>query len=152
MTKNKEVLNYLENLPEERKVAMSTLFTIIQKNLSKDFNETISYGMITFCVPHSKYPAGYHCNPEQPLPFMSIASQKNFISVYHMGMYADPKILEWFTEAYAEAGIGRLDMGKSCVRFKKIDKIPFLLIGELAKKMTADQWINCYEKNYLKKK
>jgi hypothetical protein len=151
MTKNKEVLDYLEQLPEDRKVAMSTLFSIIQKNLSKDFQETISYGMITFCIPHSKYPAGYHCNPKQALPFLSIASQKNFIAVYHMGMYADPELLNWFTEAYTKSDAGKLDMGKSCVRFKKMDKIPFKLIGELAKKMTADQWISCYEKNYVKK-
>lgn len=151
MTKNKEVAQYLESLPEERKAAMTKLFSVIKKNLSKEFEETISYGMITFCIPHSIYPAGYHCNPKQALPFMSFASQKNFIAVYHMGMYANPDILNWFTDAYNSTDFGKLDMGKSCIRFKKMDKIPFELIGELAKKMTADQWISCYEKNYVKK-
>jgi len=151
MTKNKEVQLYIDSLPSERKEAMTKLFTVIKKNLSKDYEETISYGMITFCIPHKKYPAGYHCNPQQALPFMSLASQKNFIAVYHMGMYAEPTILDWFTKAYDSADAGKLDMGKSCVRFKKMDKIPFALIGDLAKKMTADQWISCYEKNYVKK-
>ena len=130
---------------------MTKLFSVIKKNLSKEFEETISYGMITFCIPHSIYPAGYHCNPKQALPFMSFASQKNFIAVYHMGMYAEPTILKWFTDAYMATGIGKLDMGKSCVRFKKMENIPFDLIGELAKKMTAHQWISCYQKNYVKK-
>jgi hypothetical protein len=106
----------------------------------------MNYGMIGYVVPHSKYPAGYHCNPEQPLPFMCIASQKNFIAVYHMGIYSSKKLLDLFTAAYAELGIGKLDMGKSCIRIKNPGKIPFDLIGELATKMTADEWIAAYEK------
>ncbi len=144
------VKEYIEALPEDRKQAMTQLLQVIKKNLPKGFEETISYGMVGYCVPFSKYPAGYHCNTAQPLPFINIASQKNFIAVYHMGIYADPTLLEWFTKAYAAADAGKLDMGKSCIRFKKMDKIPFDLMGELAKKMTADQWISCYEKAFRK--
>ena len=107
----------------------------------------MGYGNMGYCVPHSKYPAGYHCDPKIPLPFLGIASQKNFIAIYHMGIYADPKLLKWFTDEYAKAGVGKLDMGKSCVRFKNLDKIPYKLIGELAAKMTPDEWIAMYEKN-----
>lgn len=106
----------------------------------------MQYGMIGYGVPLAKYPAGYHCNPESPLPFMCLASQKNFIAVYHMGVYADPDLYKWFTEAYANENIGKLDMGKSCIRLKKMDKIPYDLIGELTAKMSADQWIELYEK------
>jgi uncharacterized protein YdhG (YjbR/CyaY superfamily) len=137
---------YLQELPEDRRSAMQKLHQVIKKNLSKGFKEEMNYGMIGYVVPHSKYPAGYHCNPEQPLPFMCIASQKNFIAVYHMGIYSSKKLLDWFTAAYAELGIGKLDMGKSCIRFKHPGKIPFELIGELAAKMTADEWIAAYEK------
>lgn len=138
---------YLAELPEDRQKAMSELRKVIKKNLPKGFQETMGYGMMGYSVPHSKYPAGYHCNPKDPLPFLGLASQKNFIAVYHMGIYADPKLLKWFTDAYAKAGVGKLDMGKSCIRFKKPDKIPFALIGELASKMTPDDWIALYEKN-----
>jgi uncharacterized protein YdhG (YjbR/CyaY superfamily) len=137
---------YLQELPEERKYVMQKLHQVIKKNLSKGFKEEMNYGMIGYVVPHSKYPAGYHCNPRQPLPFMCIASQKNFIAVYHMGIYSSKKLLDWFTNAYAELGIGKLDMGKGCIRFKNPGKIPFGLIGELAAKMSADEWIAAYEK------
>jgi hypothetical protein len=102
-------------------------------------------------VPHSLYPAGYHCNPEQPLPFISIASQKNFIALYHMGIYADKKLLEWFTKEYPKHSQTKLDMGKSCIRFKKPEQIPFQLIGELVSKMTPKDWIATYEKAFTKK-
>ena len=105
----------------------------------------MSYGMLGFAVPHSKYPAGYHCNPKDPLPFMGIASQKNFIAVYHMGIYASPELLKWFTAAHAKASPKKLDMGKSCIRYKKPEDIPIELIGELAAKMSADEWISLYE-------
>jgi hypothetical protein len=107
----------------------------------------MNYGMIGYVVPHSKYPAGYHCDPKQPLPFMNIASQKNFIAVYHMGVYANPPLLKWFTAAHAKASPKKLDMGKSCLRYKNVDDIPFDLIGELATKITPDEWISIYEKN-----
>ena len=112
----------------------------------------MGYGMITYVVPKSIYPDGYHCDPKLPLPFMGLASQKNFIAVYHMGIYADPKLMKWFTDAYAKEVPGKLDMGKSCIRFKKPGNIPVKLIGELASKMTVDDWINMYEKNFKSKK
>jgi hypothetical protein len=136
---------YFAELPTDRQEAMEKLRATLLKHLPKGFKETMSYGMVTYCVPHSTYPAGYHCNPEQPLPFLSIASQKNFIALYHMGMYSDPKLLEWFTAEYPKHSKTKLDMGKSCVRFKKPEAIPFELIGQLAEKMTPKQWIDCYE-------
>ena len=106
----------------------------------------MGYGMIGYVVPHSMYPAGYHCNPKDPLPFMNLASQKNFVAVYSMGIYSDPKLMKWFTEAYAKADVGKLDMGKSCIRLKKMDRIPYELFGQLASKVTPEQWIAYYEK------
>lgn len=138
---------YLDELPEERKKAMIQLRKTLLKSLPKGFSETMSYGMIGYVVPHSKYPNGYHCDPKLPLPFMNIASQKNFIAFYHMGIYGDPKLLKWFTDEYAKRVKGKLDMGKSCVRFKKPESIPFDLIGELASKISPDEWIALYEKN-----
>lgn len=137
---------YLDSLPEDRKAAMSELRKVIGRNLPKGFKETMGYGMLGWVVPHSLYPAGYHCDPKLPLPFLSIASQKNFIAVYHMGMYLDEKLLKWFTSEYGKQAKGRLDMGKSCIRFKKPDQIPYKLFGELAARMTAKEWISVYEK------
>jgi Domain of unknown function (DU1801) len=137
---------YIAEMPEERQKAFSKLRNVIKKKLPKGFKEGMGYGMMGWSVPHSKYPAGYHCNPKDPLPFMGIASQKNFIAVYHMGVYADPKLLKWFTAAHAIASPKKLDMGKSCIRYKKPDDIPFELIGELASKITPDEWIAIYEK------
>ncbi len=142
---------YLKELSEERKDPIEKLRKFILKNLSKGVEENISYGMIAYCVPHSIYPNGYHCDPKQPLPFMMLASQKNFISLYHMGLYANPVLMEWFTQEYAQRVKGKLDIGKSCIRFKKPEQIPFELIGELVAKMSADEWIVCYEKNLQKK-
>jgi hypothetical protein len=141
------VEEYLELLPADRKTILTALRKEIRKNLPKGFKEEMSYGMIGYVVPHSIYPDGYHCTPELPLPFMSIASQNNFIAVYHMGVYADKKLLEWFTKEYPKHSPARLDMGKSCLRFKKPEQIPLKLIGELAGKMTPQQWITLYEKN-----
>lgn len=138
---------YIEQLPDERKVPMMELGNVIKKNLPKGFVEEMSYGMIGYVVPHSKYPAGYHCDPKLPLPFISIASQKNFIALYHMGIYADPKLLKWFTDEFKKHSKNKLDMGKSCIRFKKAEHIPFELIGELVSKMTVNDWIAQYEKN-----
>ena len=138
---------YLAEVPEERQKAFAKLRSVIKKNLPKGFQETMGYGMLGWSVPHSKYPAGYHCNPKDPLPFMGLASQKHFIAVYHMGVYADPALLKWFTAGHAKASPKKLDMGKSCIRYKKPDDIPFELIGELASKITPDEWIAIYEKN-----
>lgn len=142
---------YIAELPDDRKEAMNQLRKVIKKNLPKGFQECMNYGMIGYVVPHKTYPDGYHCDPKLPLPFMNIASQKNFIAVYHMGVYSDPKLLKWFTDAYAKAGVDKLDMGKSCIRFKNSSKIPYELIGELASKVTVQEWIDNYEK-MLKKK
>jgi hypothetical protein len=149
-SKELTVDTYMNALPEDRKLPMMKLRDIILKSIPKGFNEEMSYGMIGYVVPHSLYPKGYHCSPELPLPFLSIASQKNFIAVYHMGMYANPEILNWFTNEYAQRVKGKLDMGKSCIRFKKPENIPFDLIGELASKMTTKEWIETYENAFVK--
>lgn len=137
---------YIAELPEERQKVIAQLRKQIKKNLPKGFKECMGYGMIGYVVPHSMYPDGYHCNPKDPLPFMNLASQKNFVAVYSMGMYSDPKLLKWFTDAYTKADVGKLDMGKSCVRLKNMNKIPYELFGELASKVTPEQWIKYYEK------
>jgi len=137
--------DYIAEMPEERQAAFKKLRAVIKKNLPPGFREMMGYGMIGYAVPHSKYPAGYHCDPTQPLPFMSIASQKNFIALYHMGMYASPELLNWFPAEHAKASPKKLDMGKSCIRYKKPEDIPFELIGKLTAKMSADQWISLYE-------
>lgn len=136
---------YIAELPEERVSAMKKLRKIILDNLPKGFEETMSYGMIGYVVPHSIYPDGYHCTPELPLPFMNIASQKNFIALYHSGIYADEKLLNWFTSEYPKYVKTKLDMGKSCIRFKKPDQIPYDLIAELVQKMSVQDWIDKYE-------
>lgn len=146
----KTVVEYLEQIPEEQKSVVVKLQKTIKKNLPKGFKEIMNYGMIGYVVPHSIYPDGYHCDPKLPLPFMGLAVQKNFVAFYHMGIYADPKLLKWFTEAYAKEVPSKLDMGKSCLRFKKNAVIPYELIGELVQKMTTEDWINLYEKNYKK--
>lgn len=141
---------YIEKVPKERQEHFKNLRETILKNLPKDFEECMSYGMIGYVVPHSKYPDGYHCDPKQPLPFMSIASQKNFVAFYHSGIYAIPEIHEWFVNEYPKYSKRKLDMGKSCVRFRKPEEIPFELIGELVKTISADDWIAVYEKNIKK--
>jgi Domain of unknown function (DU1801) len=141
------VKQYIAELPPERKKAMAELRKAIRENLPKGFQEVMSYGMIGYVIPHSIYPAGYHCDPTLPLPFMNIASQKNFIAVYSMCVYANPELLKWFTAAHAKASSKKLDMGKSCIRYKKPEDIPFDLIGQLAAKMSPEEWIALYEKN-----
>lgn len=143
---------YIAEIPEDRQKAFAKLRSVIRKNLPKGFSETMGYGMMGYVAPHSKYPAGYHCNPKDPLPFIGIASQKNFIAIYHMGLYADPGLLKWFTAAHAKASSKNLDMGKSCIRYKKPDDIPFELMGELASKMAPDEWIAIYERVLKRKK
>ena len=143
----KTVKEILINLPEDRAEPFNKLHDVIVKNLPKGFEPAISYGGLGYVIPHKLYPAGYHCKPSEPLPFAGIASQKNSINFYHMGIYADPKLLKWFVDEYAKAGVGKLDMGKSCIRFKKPENIPFDLIGELCTKITVDKWIEMYEKN-----
>ena len=138
---------YFEELPPERKEAMDRLRKTLKKHLPKGFKEPMGYGMVGYCVPHSTYPAGYHCDPKQPLPFVGLASQKGHISLYHMGIYADKDLMEWFTTEYPKHSKRKLDMGKSCIRFKNPEHIPYELIGQLAEKMTPQDWITLYEKN-----
>lgn len=143
---------YIDSLPDDRKSAISELRKVIRENLPAGFTEEMSYGMLGYVIPHSIYPDGYHCTPSLPLPFMNVASQKNFIAVYHMGIYADEDLLKWFTSEYSKLVKSKLDMGKSCLRFKKLNEIPFKLIGELASKMTPQEWISIYESRYKNKK
>jgi uncharacterized protein YdhG (YjbR/CyaY superfamily) len=138
---------YIEQLPDDRKEAISKLRKVILENLPKGFTEEMSYGMIGYVVPKSVYPAGYHSNPELPLPFINLASQKNHIAIYHFGIYADKNLMDWFLQEYPKHGKTKLDMGKSCLRFKKPENIPFELLGELVKKMSAEKWIQIYRKN-----
>ena len=139
------IKEYIEALPEDRQKVIKKIRTVIRKNIPKGFKECLSYNMIGWVVPLSKYPDGYHCNPELPLPFMNLASQKNYIALYHSGIYADPKINKWFVKEYPKHSQRKLDMGKSCIRFKKMDDIPYDLIGELVSKITPDEWIAIYE-------
>lgn len=138
---------YIAQLPQDRKEVIEKLRSIIKENLPAGYEEGINYNMIGYYVPHSIYPEGYHCNPELPLPFMNIASQKNSVNLYHSGIYAIPKIHDWFVNEYPKYSKRKLDMGKSCVRFKKMDDIPYKLIAELCRKISIEDWIKTYEKN-----
>lgn len=141
---------YIAELPEDRKVAIQKLREVALKNLPKGFKEVISYGMLGYVVPHEIYPKGYHCTPQLPLPFYNIASQKNSINIYHMAIYADAYLYNWFVEEYPKHSTAKLDMGKGCIRFKKIDAIPFELVGELLSKITPQQWVEMYENAFIK--
>ncbi|MCC6462323.1 MAG: DUF1801 domain-containing protein [Saprospiraceae bacterium] len=141
------VAEYLQVIPEERRAPIEKLRETILENLPKGFEEGIGYGMIAYVVPHRLYPAGYHCDPKLPLPFVNIASQKNFIALYHMGLYANPPLLDWFVTEYTKHCKSKLDMGKSCIRFKKPEHIPFALIGALMQKITMEQWIGMCEQH-----
>ena len=138
--------DYISQVPEERQDALKKLRKTVNDNLPKDFEEGIIYKMIGYYVPHSVYPDGYHCDPKTPLPFMSFASQKNSINFYHSGIYAKKELHDWFVNEYPKHCKRKLDMGKSCIRFKKIDDIPYKLIAELVTKMSCDEWIDIYEK------
>ena len=142
--------DYINEVPQERKNAITKLRNVILENLPNGFKEEMSYGMIGYVVPHDLYPSGYHCNPKLPLPFMSFASQKNSINFYHMGIYANKELYDWFIKEYANFSKKKLDIGKSCMRFKKEDDIPFELIGKLVSKMTAENWITTYENAFKK--
>ena len=136
---------YINELPEDRKEVIKKLRKTILDNLPEGFEECMNYGMLGYVVPHSIYPDGYHCDPKTPLPFINLASQKNHIGFYHMGIYSDPKLLEWFTLEFPKHVPGKLDMGKSCIRFKNPAKIPFELLGELVSKVSVKDWIQRYE-------
>tara|TARA_R110002050_G_scaffold7585_4_gene29074 strand:+ start:72 stop:527 length:456 start_codon:yes stop_codon:yes gene_type:complete len=149
-SKAQSVEAYLEEIPEKRKEAFIKLREVINSNLPEGFEETMSYGMIGYIVPHKLYPAGYHCNPKLPLPFVNLANQKNYIALYHLGIYANEELLNWFTTEYSKFSTTKLDMGKSCIRFKKMDKIPYELIGKLMAKVSTQEWISTYEKSIKK--
>lgn len=149
-TEGNTVEAILPNVPPERAEAFNTLHQTILKNLPEGFEAAMSYGMLGYVVPHRIYPAGYHCKPAEPLPFASIASQKNSINFYHMGIYSNPELLDWFVAEYPKHSKQKLDMGKSCIRFKKLEEIPYELIGELMTKMSVQQWIDLYESKFKK--
>ena len=138
---------YVDSLPDERKSVIENIRKTVLDNLPEGFEETMGYGMLSYVVPHSIYPSGYHCDPKTPLPFISVASQKNFIAFYHMGIYADETLLNWFVAEYPKHCKTKLDMGKSCIRFKKMNDIPYELLGQLVTKMSVQDWISMYEKN-----
>jgi len=141
----KTVQELLNNVQPERIIPFRNLHDTIVQYLPSGFEPGLSYGGLGYVVPHTLYPAGYHCKPTEPLPFAGIASQKNSINLYHMGIYADPALLDWFVAEFPRRSSHKLDMGKSCIRFKKIHEIPLDLIGELMTKMTVTQWIQLYE-------
>lgn len=147
----KSVEEYLAQVPDERAESVKKLYEIITENLPAGFQNNISYGMIGWSIPLETYPPGYHCTPNTPLPFINLASQKNFIAFYHMGIYANPELLNWFVAEYPKYSKRKLDMGKSCIRFKKPEDIPFQLIAELCQKITPKDWITLYEKEFKKK-
>lgn len=156
MLNNNEYANitpedYINQQPVERQAALKTLRDTILNHLPQGFKEIIQYGMIGYVVPHEIYPEGYHVNPKEALPFISLANQKGYIALYHMGMYADESLLEWFVKSYEALNIGKLDMGKSCIRFKRLHKIPLELVGELCSKMSVDTYISIYEANLRKR-
>ena len=142
---------YMDQLAETQREGLVLLRKTILENLPMGFVEQMSYGMIGYIVPHSIYPNGYHCNPKLPLPFLNIAAQKNFIALYHMGIYANPDLLNWFTSEFPKHSKLKLNMGKGCIRFKYGGQIPYDLIGELVRRIEVSKWINLYESNFTKK-
>ncbi len=145
------VEEYINLVPAAQREAIISLRKVIRENIPTGFAEEISYGMIGYVVPHSLYPKGYHCNPKLPLPFLNIAAQKNFIALYHMGLYSNPALLNWFTDEFLNHSKKKPDMGKSCIRFKNQETIPYQLIGELAKRMSVQEWIDTYESIFINK-
>jgi len=137
---------YIAELPDDRRAVIEKLRKVSQDSLPDGFKEVMGYGMMGYVVPHEIYPNGYHCNPKDPLPFFGFASQKNSVNIYHMVLYSDKKLHDWFVSEFPKHSKARLDMGKSCVRFKKLDDIPYDLIGELLTKITVEDWISMYEK------
>ncbi|WKY46598.1 DUF1801 domain-containing protein [Eubacteriaceae bacterium ES3] len=146
----KSVEEYLAALPANRKEPMEHLRTVVKANLPDGFSEQISYGMLGYVVPLAIYPKGYHTKKGEPLPFLSLASQKNYIALYHFGLYANKDIETWFIKEYQLQVPTKLDMGKSCIRFKNTSLIPYDLIAELCKKMTVQEYINIYEQSRKK--
>jgi len=145
MSKPTNIKDYVATIPEERLPAFNRLREIFQQELGGDFQESFQYGMLGYVVSLDDYPDGYHCDPSKALPYANLANQKNFIAVYHMGMYADESIKDWFVAEYGKRCKYKLDMGKSCIRFKKMDDIPYDLVTELLQKQSRAEWIQIYE-------
>jgi len=143
---------YVSQIPEAQREAFTLLRETIVENLPDGFEEQMSYGMIGYVVPFSIYPKGYHCDPKLPLPFLAIAAQKNFIGLYHMGIYSNPYLLRWFTDEFPKHSKLKLDMGKSCIRFKNVKQIPYVLIGDLVKRVGVADWVNLYESSFITNK
>ena len=148
--KYKDVEDYIANIPEDRIAPFMKLKEVVEANIPEGFELMLSYNMLGYLVPLSTYPDGYHCNPKLPLPFISLANQKGFIALYHMGVYANKDLYDWFIGEYPKHSKYKIDMGKSCIRFKKVDDIPYELVGELMKKMSVKDWIALYESNLKK--
>ena len=141
------IKDYTNSLASDRKKTITQLINVIEQNIPKGFEKVMNYGMPSFVIPHSIYPNGYHCDTTLPLPFIGVSNQKSSISLHHMGLYADPELLNWFKSEYPKHSNTKLDMGKSCIRFKKFNEIPYELIGLLSTKMSVKDWINIYEQN-----
>ncbi|MFG0318770.1 MAG: DUF1801 domain-containing protein [Planctomycetota bacterium JB042] len=140
------VQEYLASLPDDRRRALKAIRAVIRKNLDQGYEEGIQYGMIGYYVPHRVYPDGYHCDPKQPLPFAGLASQKNHMAIYLMGIYGSEEHERWFREAWTKSG-KRLDMGKACIRFKKLEDVPLDVVGEVVRRIPAKAYIESYEAN-----
>lgn len=145
----KELGEYMEKIADNHKFSVNKLREIVKQNIPFGFEEMLNYGMIGYVIPHDLYPKGYHCDTKLPLPFINIASQKNFVAFYHIGLYAMPVLYTWFIDEYTKLDLKTLDMGKSCIRFKKPDDIPFKLIGELVSKISVEKWISIYEDKFM---
>jgi hypothetical protein len=140
------IAEYFDALSLDRKAAMEKLRDTIRVNLPAGFEERLNYGLPSWVVPHSTYGPGYHVDPSLPLPFLAIASTKGHIGLYHMGIYASPSLMEWFMKAWPNHCKKKLNMGKSCIRIRKVEDTPYALIGDLCQKMTVQEWIALYEK------
>ena len=143
-SKAKTVAEYIASLSSDQREVLAAVRTVILANLDRGYQEAMQYGMVGYSVPHSRYPAGYHCDPKQPLPFAALAAQKNSLSLHLMGLYMNPSELKWFTQAWKATG-KKLDMGKACVRFKKLDDVALDVVGEAFRRVSADAWIATYE-------
>jgi hypothetical protein len=142
------VKEYLAELPDDRRKALEAVRKVVRKNLDKAYVEGMQYGMVGYYVPHKVYPPGYHCDPKQPLPFAGMASQKNHMSLYLFCVYNNPELLAWFQKAVAKSG-KKLDMGKSCIRFKKLEDLPLEVIGEAVRRVPVKDFVAHYEKAIL---
>lgn len=140
-----DATDYVDQLPPDRAQAVTRLLAVLREHLPTGFEETMQYGMPSFVVGKKMYPAGYHCDPDLPLPFVSVGNQKGHVGLYHMGIYAMPDVLAWFQDEWPRHVPTKLDMGKSCIRFKRMDRIPYELVGELAEKISPSEWILAYE-------